>query len=98
MRSRRSRLLDENQNSSSSASGYICPRMDCRILVYSAAILWRIKGAVVECREPFQMRGDFEVMTDQELRNAVASLIAAQKETDKQVKQVNKQLGELGNK
>jgi hypothetical protein len=44
-------------------------------------------------------------MTDRELRDAVASLIAAQKETDqqiketgKQIKQVNKQLGELGNK
>ncbi|MGH9768094.1 MAG: DUF3782 domain-containing protein [Blastocatellia bacterium] len=37
-------------------------------------------------------------MTDLELRDSIASLIAAQKETDKQIKQVNKQLGELGNK
>lgn len=45
------------------------------------------------------------MITDQELRDSIASLIAAQKETDKQIKetgkqitQVNKQLGELGNK
>ncbi|MGE0126569.1 MAG: DUF3782 domain-containing protein [Blastocatellales bacterium] len=44
-------------------------------------------------------------MTDQELRDLVASLAVSQKETDKQIeetgrqiKQVNKQLGELGNK
>jgi len=44
-------------------------------------------------------------MTDQELRDSVASLIASQietdkqiKETGKQIKQVNKQLGALGNK
>lgn len=36
-------------------------------------------------------------MTDQELRDLVASLAASQKETDRQIKQVNKQLGELGN-
>lgn len=38
------------------------------------------------------------MITDQELRDSVASLIAAQKETWKQINQVNKQLGELGNK
>ena len=44
-------------------------------------------------------------MTDKELKELVASLAVSQKETDKQikqvsieVKQVNKQLGELGNK
>jgi hypothetical protein len=37
-------------------------------------------------------------MSDKELKELVASLAVAQKETDKQIKQVNKQLGELGNK
>lgn len=37
-------------------------------------------------------------MTDQELKDLVASIAVAQTRTDKQIKQVNKQLGELGNK
>lgn len=37
-------------------------------------------------------------MTDQELRDLVAGIAKAQAETDKQIKQVNKQIGELGNK
>ena len=37
-------------------------------------------------------------MSDQELKELIASLSVSQKETDRQIKQVNKQLGELGNK
>ncbi len=37
-------------------------------------------------------------MTDQELRDLVASIAKEQAETAKQIKQVNKQIGELGNK
>ena len=37
-------------------------------------------------------------MTDQELKDLVASLAVAQKETAQQIKQTQKQLGELGNK
>jgi hypothetical protein len=37
-------------------------------------------------------------MTDRELRDLVASIAKSQAETDRQIKQVNKQLGELGNK
>ncbi len=37
-------------------------------------------------------------MSDQELKNLVASLAIAQQETAKQIKQTQKQLGELGNK
>ena len=37
-------------------------------------------------------------MTDQELKDLVASLAVAQQETARQIKQTQKQLGELGNK
>ncbi len=37
-------------------------------------------------------------MTDQELRDLVASVAKSQAETDRQIKQVNKQLGESGDK
>jgi hypothetical protein len=38
------------------------------------------------------------VMTDEELKDLVASLSIEQKETARQIRQVNKQMGELGNK
>ena len=37
-------------------------------------------------------------MRDKELKELVASLVISQKQTDRQIKQVNKQLGEIGNK
>jgi hypothetical protein len=37
-------------------------------------------------------------MTDQELKDLIASLARSQAETDRQIQQVNKQVGELGNK
>ena len=37
-------------------------------------------------------------MTDEELKQLVGNLAKAQAETDKQIKQTNKQLGELGNR
>ena len=37
-------------------------------------------------------------MTDHELRELVASLVAAQKETDRQIKELGKQIGGLGEK
>lgn len=64
------------------------------VILLKIAIICKIKIRFFQ-NKVFNFVKSLNIMTDKEL---VASLAVAQKETDKQIRQTQKQLGELGNK